>query len=39
MIPSKIPLTYILKQPLNGKHPATPYNGQHLRSQLYANNT
>ena len=21
MIPSKIPLTYILKQPLNGKHP------------------
>ena len=28
-----------LKQPLNSGHPATPYNRQLLRSQLYANNT
>ena len=34
-----LPFASILKQPLNSRHPATPYNGQFSRSQLYASNT
>ena len=32
-------IDFILKQPLNSGHPATPYNGQFSQSQLYASNT
>ena len=36
----KSPLSFhLLKQPLNSRHPTTPYNGQFSRSQLYTNNT
>ena len=31
-----LPCTLILKQPLNSRHPATPYNGQLSWPQLYA---
>ena len=34
-----LPFTPILKQPLNSGYPATLYNGQFSRSQLYANTT
>ena len=32
-------LSFHLLQSLNSRHPATPYNGQFSRSQLYASNT
>ena len=38
-VPTALPLTSILKQPLNSGHPATPCNGQFSLSQLYASNT
>ena len=38
-VPTVLPFTSILKQPLNSGHPATPYNGQFSQSQLYASNT
>ena len=38
-VPTVLPFPSTLKQPLNSGHPATPYNGQVSRSQLYANNT
>ena len=38
-VPTALSFTSILKQPLNSGHPATPYNGQISRSQLYASNT
>ena len=41
MIILKVPtvLPFTLKQPQNSGHPATRYNGQFSRSQLYACNT
>ena len=38
-VPTVLPFTSILKQPLNSGHPATPYNGHFSQSQLYASNT
>ena len=38
-VPIVLPFTSILKQPLNSRHPITPYNGQFLCFQLYTNNT
>ena len=38
-VPTVLPFTSLLKQPLNSGHPATVYNGQFLQSQLHANNT
>ena len=35
-VPTVLPCTLILKQPLNSGHPTTPYNGQLSWSQLYA---
>ena len=38
-VPTVLPFTSILKQPLKSGHLATAYNGQLSRSQLYASNT
>ena len=38
-VPTVLPFTPILKQPLNSGHPATPYNRQLSWSQLYVSNT
>ena len=38
-VPTVLPFTSILKQPLNSGHPTTPYNKQFSWSQLYASNT
>ena len=37
-VPTVLPFTSILKQPLNSGHPATRYNRQFSWSQLYASN-